>query len=152
MERIVFTDILQSGSSREEQARQIADRIRSARGYKWVGLYEVDPSEIGLLQCAGRSEPAFTRFPRDKGLNGRAVTRGETVLVNDTSKDEDYLLTFINTQSEIIVPVWAADGKNILGTIDAEGEVVNAFTAEDARFLEDCAQAIRPLWERTDKQ
>jgi len=71
----------------------------------------------------------------------------QTVIVNDISKDEDYLLTFTDTQSEIIVPVFAADGQ-IVGTIDAEGEIENAFCEKDSVFLEDCAKLILPLWSK----
>ena len=31
------------------------------------------------------------------------------IVVNDINKDEDYLFTFSDTKSEIVVPVFAAD-------------------------------------------
>jgi L-methionine (R)-S-oxide reductase len=151
MERISFTEILESGQDRVQKAKLVAEKIRSAGNYKWVGLYDVTDKEIFIISCSGRTEPAFTSFPRDKGLNGRAVTKKQTVIVNDTDKDDDYLLTFTNTQSEIIVPVFTQDGSTIAGTIDAEGEVKNAFTKTDADFLEDCAIAIRSLWNKENK-
>jgi L-methionine (R)-S-oxide reductase len=146
MEQLSFSEILKSGHERKEKARQVAEKIRVAKNYKWVGIYDVKDSEITIISCSGRGEPAFTSFPKEKGLNGRAVTKGQTVIVNDTDKDEDYLLTFTNTKSEIIVPVFSPDGQTITGTIDAEGEVKNAFSKGDAKFLEDCAVAIRSLW------
>jgi L-methionine (R)-S-oxide reductase len=79
-------------------------------------------------------------------LNGRAVAVKQTVIVNDTDKDEDYLLTFTNTKSEIIVPVFDRGGERIVGTIDAEGEEKDAFAKKDAEFLEQCAASIQPLW------
>jgi GAF domain-containing protein len=146
MEKISFTEIFSSAQPRHETARLIADSIRQARHYSWVGLYDVKEKEIALIASAGRTEPAFTSFPRDKGLNGRAVMQKKTVVVNDVNKDEDYILTFSNTESEIVVPVFAEDGDTVIGTIDAESETKNTFGAEDAAFLEDCAKAIRPLW------
>src|SRR5260221_6633695 len=103
---ISFTEILKADYPRKEKARLIAERIRSAKGYSWVGLYDVKENEIALIAFAGRTEPVFTSFPKDKGLNGRAVARKQTIMVNDTGTDEDYLLTFSNTESEIIVPVF----------------------------------------------
>jgi GAF domain-containing protein len=100
-----------------------------------------------MISCAGRPEPAIPSFPKDKGLNGRAVTLGMTVVVNDTDKDEDYLLTFRNTKSEIVVPVFGKEGKQIIGTIDVEAEKVNAFSDDDVKFLEDCAKKISGLWD-----
>ena len=145
MEAISFTEVLKSDISRKEKAKLIAAKIRSAKGYSWVGLYDVNEKEISIIAYDGRTEPAFTSFPKDKGLNGRAVIRKQTVIVNDTGRDEDYLLTFSSTESEIIVPVF--DGRHIVGTIDAESESKNAFSNEDAGFLENCAKEIVSLWE-----
>jgi L-methionine (R)-S-oxide reductase len=146
MEKISFTEILNSGLSREEKARLIADKIRSVKKYSWVGLYDVKEKEISIISFAGRTEPVFTSFPKDKGLNGKAVQLKKTVIVNDTTKDEDYLLTFSNTESEIIVPIFGENNGTVKGTIDAESETKNAFSKEDTVFLEECAIAIRSLW------
>jgi L-methionine (R)-S-oxide reductase len=146
MEKISFAEILNSEQPRKEKARLIAETIRTAKKYSWVGLYDVKDSEISILSYAGRTEPVFTSFPKDKGLNGKAVMMKQTIIVNDTKADEDYLLTFSNTESEIIVPVFAENTETVTGTIDAESEVKNAFSKEDAVFLEECAKAIQSLW------
>ncbi len=143
---VSFSEILKSDSPRNEKARLIADKIRMSKGYPWVGLYDVKKDEIKIISGAGRSEPLIPSFPKDKGLNGRAVMQGRTVVVNDIDKDEDYLLTFTNTKSEIVVPVFDKTGKQIVGTIDVEGEKTNAFTDDDVKFLEDCAKKISELW------
>jgi L-methionine (R)-S-oxide reductase len=146
MATISFNEILQSGNSRKEKARLIAEKIRSAKKYSWVGLYDVKDSQISIISFSGRTEPAFTSFPKQKGLNGKAVMLKQTVIVNDTNRDDDYLLTFTNTESEIIVPVFTDNNETVAGTIDAESETKNAFGREDAEFLEDCARAMRSLW------
>ncbi|MES1218340.1 MAG: GAF domain-containing protein [Bacteroidota bacterium] len=145
MEEISFIEILKADYPRKEKARLIAEGIRIAKGYSWVGLYDVKENEIALIAFAGRTEPTFTSFPKDKGLNGRAVERKQTIIVNDTGTDEDYLLTFSNTESEIIVPVYN-EKDEVAGTIDAESERKNSFGGEDASFLEECAKAIKTLW------
>jgi len=143
---VSFSEILKSNNSRSEKARLIADKIRLAKGYPWAGVYDVKENEIKIISCAGRSEPLIPSFPKDKGLNGRAVMQRKTVIVNDIDKDEDYLLTFMDTKSEIVVPVFDNTGKQIVGTIDVEGEKVNAFSDDDVRFLEECARQISELW------
>jgi L-methionine (R)-S-oxide reductase len=143
---VSFVDILKSGSSRNEKAKLIADKIRLAKAYSWVGLYDVKEKEIQFVSCAGRSEPLIPSFPKDKGLNGRAVMQRKPVIANDIEKDEDYLLTFTDTKSEIVVPVFGKDGKQIVGTIDVESETTNAFNKDDADFLENCAKKISELW------
>lgn len=146
MENITFHIILESQQDRKEKAKLIAEKIKNAKGYSWVGLYDIKEKEIQLIAHAGRTEPTFTSFPKDKGLNGRACMEKRTVIVNDIDKDEDYLLTFSDTQSEIVVPVFGAGYKEVRGTIDVESEVENAFGEEDAAFLEKCAAAIQSLW------
>ena len=147
MEKL-FDIILQSNQEREQKAKLIAEKIRNAKGYSWVGLYDVTEKDIHLISYSGRSEPTFTSFPNDKGLNGRANLEKRTVIVNDIDRDEDYLLTFSDTQSEIVVPVFDTDGKTVKGTIDVESEQENAFGKEDAGFLEECATSIQLLWNK----
>ena len=144
----LFEIILQSNKGRGQKAKLIAEKIRNAKGYSWVGLYDVTEKDIHLISYAGRSEPAFTSFPNDKGLNGRANLEKRTVIVNDIDRDEDYLLTFSDTQSEIVVPVFDTNGKTVKGTIDVESEQENAFGQEDAAFLEECATSIQSLWSK----
>lgn len=143
---ISFKEILDSRESRQEKLKQAAEKIRTAKDYSWVGIYDVGDKEITNLAWAGRSEPVIHSFPKDKGLNGRAVMQKESVIVNDIDKDEDYLLTFTNTQSEIVAPVFDASKQKIVGTIDVESESENAFTGDDIEFLEDCAKKISELW------
>lgn len=146
MEKLGFDIILKSNQSREQKAKLIAEKIKNAKGYSWIGLYDVTEKDIHLISYSGRTEPTFTSFPNDKGLNGRATMEKRTVIVNDIDKDEDYLLTFSDTQSEIVVPVFGEDGKTVKGTIDVESEQENAFDKEDATFLENCAASIQSLW------
>ena len=146
MEKLSFDIILQSNQDRKEKAKLIAEKIRHAKDYSWVGLYDVTEKDIHLISYAGRTEPTFTSFPNDKGLNGRANMEKKTVIVNDIDKDEDYLLTFSDTQSEIVAPIFSADGRSIKGTIDVESEKENAFDKDDAAFLEECATSIQSLW------
>lgn len=146
MDPLSFEEILSSPAPREEKAKHIAEKIRAVKDYHWVGIYDVREKEIALIAYSGRTEPTFTSFPRDKGLNGRAVTQEKTIVVNDISSDEDYLLTFSNTESEIIVPVKTANG-TIVGTIDVESVSKNAFDKEDESFLETCAKSIASFWQ-----
>jgi putative methionine-R-sulfoxide reductase with GAF domain len=46
---------------------------------------------------------------------------------------------------EAIFPIRDPD-QTFVGTIDVESEQINAFTAEDHRFLEQCAVTLAALW------
>lgn len=126
------------------RAREAAECIRTARNFHWVGLYDVMPSEIRAIAWTGPTPPAFPRFPRTQGLNGAAVAAGRPLIVQDVRDDPRYLTTFGATLAEAIVPIRSALG--IVGTIDVESERVNAFSADDAHFLERCAEVLAPLW------
>ena len=139
--------IAESSETREVRARRIAELIREAGGYRWVGIYDVTSNEIAAIAWSGRGDPAFPRFPVTQGLNGAAVSSGKTVIVGDVMQDVRYLTTLGNTRSEMVVPVRNESGA-IVGTIDVESEKANAFSARDRDFLEECGRAARPLWIR----
>jgi L-methionine (R)-S-oxide reductase len=130
-------------------AKQVAEEIRAARGYRWVGIYEVTEDEIAAVGWSGTEAPTYPRFPRSQGLCGAAVKSRMPVVVGDVREDPRYLTTFVNTRSEIIVPIGDAEG-NVIGLIDAESERLNAFSEEDVKFLQEQAAAIRPLLQSPD--
>jgi L-methionine (R)-S-oxide reductase len=141
----VITRAVERGGSRTDAARIVAEAVRAARGYRWVGVYDVDASEVAIIAWSGAGPPAHPRFARTQGLTGAAVASGETVVANDVASDPRYLDAFGDTRAEVIVPVRGTDGV-VRGTIDVESDVAHAFSAGDVAFLEACARAARPLW------
>ena len=129
-----------------ERIKRIAEVIRSVRGYRWVGIYEVTNTEIAAIAWTGTEVPAYPRFPISQGLCGAAVKSRVPIVVGDVRNDPRYLTTFGSTQSEIVVPVKDATGK-VVGLIDVERERPNAFQDEDTRFLRSCASAILPMFQ-----
>lgn len=129
---------------RATRAKEAAEQIRRARGFHWVGLYDVTPSEISAIAWTGTAAPAFPAFPRTQGLNGATVAEQRPIVINDVRNDSRYLTTFGSTLAEAIFPI--RSGETLVGTIDVESDCVNAFTADDAQFLEQCAQILAPLW------
>src|SRR5205085_5651412 len=75
--------IASSSTPRHSKASQIADAIRRHGNHRWVGIYDVGPSEISVIAWSGPAAPAWPRFPIDKGLSGAAVKNGRTVIAND---------------------------------------------------------------------
>jgi hypothetical protein len=55
--------VLRSADGREAKAKRIAETIRSAGDYRWVGIYEVSDEEITIIGWSGPGEPAYPRFP-----------------------------------------------------------------------------------------
>jgi L-methionine (R)-S-oxide reductase len=138
--------VLQSDAGRSEKAVRIAELIRQAGGYRWVGLYEVTDREIEVLGWSGPGAPAYPRFPATQGLSGAAVAAKRTVVVNDVTTDPRYLTTSAGTLAEIIVPVVDPGGGAVVGTLDVESPERDAFTEADRQPLERCAAAITGLF------
>lgn len=141
-------EILTGRGSRSEKAQRAAATIRSAGGYRWVGLYDVGPEQIGVVGWDGPAAPTRPTFPVSHGLNGAAVASGEPVIVQDVSRDARYLTTLGSTRAEMIMPVRAGSDGAVLGTIDVESDRVNPFTDRDRELLIACAGALEGLWSR----
>ena len=139
--------ILNSSKTRTEKAKEISQRIAQSCGYSWVGLYDVTDTNIQMIACSS-GEPAFPTFPKEQGLNGRAVKNKKAVVVNDVSQDPAYLTTFGKTQSEIIIPIISRITNEVIGTIDVESHFKNAFEGKDIEVLTKYAAEIDSLWNR----
>ena len=133
---------------RNSSLQRIADLIRSAGNYRWVGLYEVD-HVAGLVKnivWSGTGAPEYPVFPVTKGLTSAAISGGKTINVGNVASDSRYLTAFGSTKSEIIVPIFDATRKTVIGTIDVESGMENAFDLETQSLLELCSGMIQPLW------
>jgi len=104
---------------REDRARKAAALIRGAGDYRWVGIYDVGDGEIELI-----GESGLTAFEE--------AVRMQTTVVN---------------KAAAIVPILGAESAIIIGTLEIEGGSNDPFSDDDVRFLEDCAAALRPLYD-----
>ena len=108
----------------------------------------LDPSDKNVLVLGPfrGAQTEHIRIPVTEGICGAAVVQGETVIVEDVSADPRYLACSLETKSEIVVPI-RAKGK-IVGEIDVDSHSLNAFYADDRRFLEKCAEILGQFLER----
>jgi L-methionine (R)-S-oxide reductase len=141
-----ITEVLNTCSDRTTKARRIAEAVRLSGNYRWVGIYDVDEHKISVIAWSGIGAPAHPSFGIEQGLSGEAVRMRNPVISNDVENDPRYLTAFGNTQSEIIIPVFAEANGAIVGTIDVESEKKNAFDDEDCVFLKECAKTLAHFW------
>jgi L-methionine (R)-S-oxide reductase len=139
-------DVLGSGEGRSEKAVQIAELVRQAGSYRWVGLYKVTEQEIAVIGWSGPGAPAYPRFPVTQGLSGAAVAARRAVVVNDVTADPRYLTTFASTLSEAVVPVLDPGTGVVVGTLDVESAERDAFTDTDRQALVRVAAASSGLF------
>lgn len=103
--------------------------------YDWVGFYMANQSEKTLHLKAFAGIPTDHEvIPFGKGICGQVAVSNATFLVEDVSAQDNYIACDIHVKSEIVVPLFS-QGKNI-GQIDIDSNKINAFTQQDASFLE----------------
>ncbi len=111
--------------------------------YNWVGFYmleaEANPPMLALGHYQGAMTP-HSRIPLNQGICGAAASSGKTVVVDDVKKDPRYLACSLETKSEIVVPVFV-NGK-VAGELDIDSHFLAAFSDEDRKLIEYCAQLV----------
>lgn len=113
------------------------------RHYRWVGIYLVDIETLHLAAWAGPQATEHVTISVGEGICGLAVREDRTVIVDDVRSSPDYLACFVETRSEIVVPIRAAG--HVVGEIDIDGNEVRAYDASDDRFLTAVAQRLANL-------
>src|SRR5262252_2843085 len=111
--------------------------------YNWVGFYMLEPGAEPPMLVLGAFEGAMTphtRIPLNQGICGAAASSGQTVVVDDVSKDSRYLACSLETKSEIVVPVFA-HGK-VVGELDIDSHFPAAFTPDHQELVQYCASVV----------
>ena len=111
--------------------------------YNWVGFYLLEPGAQPPMLVLGAFEGAMTphtRIPLNQGICGAAASSGQTVVIDDVSKDPRYLACSLETKSEIVVPVFV-HGK-VVGELDIDSHFQAAFTPEHQDLVQHCAMLV----------
>ena len=105
--------------------------------YSWIGIYIVRGDTLVLGPWKGKQATEHIQIPIGSGVCGSAAKSGKTEIVPHVNKDDRYLACFVSTCSEIVVPI-TRKGK-VIGEIDIDSDVPNAFNNKDADFLKKIA-------------
>jgi L-methionine (R)-S-oxide reductase len=108
--------------------------------YNWVGFYLVDGADANIL-VIGPYVGSFTpnaRIPLGTGLCGAAARTGQTLIVDDVTKDPRYLQGSSMVISECVVPIFV--GNKLAGELDVESYFPNTFSKPEQEFVEACAR------------
>ena len=124
----------------QKMVKMLHDRMLK---YNWVGFYMLEPGAVPPMLVLGAFEGAMTphtRIPLNQGICGAAASSGQTVIVDDVSKDARYLACSLETKSEIVVPVFAKG--SVVGELDIDSHFPAAFTNEHRDFVQYCASLV----------
>jgi L-methionine (R)-S-oxide reductase len=144
-----FRDFARTAPAAKEVMERIAQRLHEKMTrYNWVGFYLVDAIDPGVL-LVGPFVGSFTpnaRIPLSTGLCGAAASTGQTVVVQDVSKDARYLAGSPLVKCEIVVPIFVKS--NLVAELDVESYFVGAFTEAEQEFIEGCAGLVGEYLEK----
>ena len=111
-----------------------------------MGFYVIDkhrPNELVLISFEGESTE-HVRIPFGKGVCGQAALIRKTLVVQDVSKEPNYLSCSPKVKSEIVIPIFR--NKEIVGELDIDSHIASAFTLDDQAFLEEVAEIVSELF------
>lgn len=110
--------------------------------YDWVGFYLVDQNkENELVLGPFVGEPTeHVRIPFGRGICGQAAATGMTFLVQDVSRETNYLSCSPKVKAEIVVPIKVSE--KIFGELDIDSHVLSPFDESDDRFLNTICEKI----------
>ncbi|WP_073209707.1 GAF domain-containing protein [Xylanibacter ruminicola] len=117
----------------------IAAVIHEAMGFWWTGFYRVKNGELILGPFQG--PVACMHIPFGKGVCGTAWKQGETIVVPDVELFPGHIACSSESRSEIVVPVWNADGE-ISAVLDIDSRELATFDDVDKQFLEDIVKYL----------
>jgi GAF domain-containing protein len=113
--------------------------------YNWVGFYMIqDDAGAGervlqLGRFVGSMTP-HTRIRLNQGVCGAAASTGKTLVVDDVNSEPRYLACSLETKSEIVAPILVRG--QVVGEIDIDSHFPAAFTADDRKLVEHCAELV----------
>ena len=112
----------------------VAAMIQETFGFWWTGFYRVVGKELVLGPYQGPL--ACSRIPFGKGVCGTAWKNAKTIIVPDVDAFPGHIACSSASKSEIVVPVFNADGASIIAVLDIDSASYATFDEIDRIWLE----------------
>lgn len=139
--------IVSGEGTRDEKLKRVCSMLEeSVEIFDWVGFYLVDPEaerELMLGPYVGE-ETDHTRIPFGKGICGQAANSLETFVVQDVSKEDNYLACSMDVQAEIVIPVMKND--TFVAELDIDSHTRNSISGEHRAMLEEICDIVSKLF------
>jgi PAS domain S-box-containing protein len=84
--------------------------------------------------------------PLDESVCGMVIQTGQPRIISNVSSEEIYFCVLPSTQSEIVVPLTVKE--KVIGVINVESSIRDAFSTNDLRFLTTLAGQVATFIER----
>lgn len=139
--------IIAKEGNRNEKLQRICELLHdNIDVFDWVGFYLVDPEaerELVLGPYVGE-ETDHTRIPFGKGICGQAADTLETYVVQDVSKEDNYLACSVHVKAEIVVPVMKGD--IFVAELDIDSHTQDSITEKHRAMLEEICNIVAQLF------
>ena len=112
----------------------VAAMIQETFGFWWTGFYRVVGKELVLGPYQGPL--ACSRIAFGKGVCGTAWKNAKTIIVPDVDAFPGHIACSSASRSEIVVPVFGADGASIIAVLDIDSASYATFDEIDRIWLE----------------
>ncbi|HOO31647.1 MAG TPA: carboxymuconolactone decarboxylase family protein [Thermotogota bacterium] len=140
-------NIVSTDFSRDEKLFSVCKLLNERVDYyNWVGFYLVDKEkdkELILGPYVG-TPTEHKRIAFGEGICGQAAEREISFVVQDVSKESNYLSCSKEVKSEILSPIFKEG--ILVGEVDIDSHIINPYTEQDRLFLEKIAEIVSDLF------
>ncbi|MEM1513762.1 MAG: GAF domain-containing protein [Candidatus Thermoplasmatota archaeon] len=110
--------------------------------YNWVGFYFAKDGNLILGPFCG-DDTEHKIIPFGKGICGQAAESKKSLIVQDVTKEKNYLACSKKVKAEIVIPI-IRKGK-FLGEIDIDSHYLSPFSKNDKEFLEEVCRIVAKI-------
>lgn len=139
---------LDSINDLEQAMRFVTEKLANEiEIFNWVGFYLPNPEkeqELVVGPYVGEYTD-HTHIPYGRGVCGQVALSKETMVVNDVSKEANYLSCSMNVKSEIVAPI--LKNGDFVGQLDIDSHTINGITPELRALCETiCTKMADRYW------
>jgi phosphoserine phosphatase RsbU/P len=133
----------------DELLSNVAVLIQERLGFPYVHLYTVHPNRRQIIYEAGSGARSSSLkgymidLDTGAGIIAWVAREGKTTLANDVLKEPHYKPSLFppeDTRSELTIPL--IFNNHVVGVLDLQSDLINAFTAEDQFLCEALADSV----------
>jgi GAF domain-containing protein len=135
---------------REAYLRGLIDLCAQATEAERSTVYFVDQGKKELWSRVAARTAIEIRLPLGTGIAGQVALTGETINVPDAYADPRFdrnvdLRSGFRTLNMLVVPVWDATGRTVIGVLQVLNKRSGPFERRDQMLLERIAESVGPV-------
>ncbi len=149
-------NIINSGNTVENRLQEICDFLqKTVKPFDWVGFYIVSRNDDKLLMLGpyNGESTEHIKIPFGQGICGQAASMKKTFVVQDVSKESNYLACSVEVKSEIVIPIFKED--TVVAELDIDSRKKYGIHNYHIKLCEKIASIVSPLFNdyyNTDNQ